>query len=110
MKQNEFEVAKRDSNLNSKRIFPVDITYSSHKERFLVLFSILFSFRLPVCNARPIDIYYNRYYIYIICVPTLNRNNEFILEFRMGGVPFSGQHLLSNTRKKGIETKPIGTF
>ena len=35
---------------------------------------ILFSFRLPVCNARPI-------YIYIICVPTHNRNNEFILEF-----------------------------
>ena len=35
---------------------------------------ILFSFRLPVCNARPI-------YIYIICVPTRNRNNEFILEF-----------------------------
>ena len=37
---------------------------------------ILFSFRLPVCNARPI---YR--YIYIICVPSLNRNNEFILEF-----------------------------
>ena len=37
---------------------------------------ILFSFRLPVCNPRPIDIY-----IYIICVPTRNRNNEFILEF-----------------------------
>ena len=36
---------------------------------------ILFSFRLPVCNARPI------LYIYIICVPTHNRNNEFILEF-----------------------------
>ena len=35
---------------------------------------ILFSFRLPVCNARPI-------YIYIICVPTRNHNNEFILEF-----------------------------
>ena len=35
---------------------------------------ILFSFRLPVCNARPI-------YIYIICVPTRNRNNEFIIEF-----------------------------
>ena len=33
---------------------------------------ILFSFRLPVCNARP---------IYIICVPTRNRNNECILEF-----------------------------
>ena len=32
---------------------------------------ILFSIRLPVCNARPIDIY----------VPTRNRNNEFILEF-----------------------------
>ena len=39
---------------------------------------ILFSFRLPVCNARPIYIYI---YIYIICVPTRNRNNEFILEF-----------------------------
>ena len=37
---------------------------------------ILFSFRLPVCNACPIDIY-----IYIICVPTRNHNNEFILEF-----------------------------
>ena len=35
---------------------------------------ILFSFRLSVCNACPID-------IYIICVPTRNRNNEFILEF-----------------------------
>ena len=30
------------------------------------------SFQLPVCYARPI-------YIYIICVPTRNRNNEFIL-------------------------------
>ena len=39
---------------------------------------ILFSFRLPVCNAHPIYIYI---YIYIICVPTRNRNNEFILEF-----------------------------
>ena len=39
---------------------------------------ILFSFRLPVCNARPIYIYID---IYIICVPTRNRNNEFILEF-----------------------------
>ena len=25
--------------------------------------------------------YIDRYYIYIICVPTRNRNNEFILEF-----------------------------
>ena len=33
---------------------------------------ILFSFPLPVCNARP---------IYIIRVPTRNRNNEFILQF-----------------------------
>ena len=33
---------------------------------------ILFSFRLPVCNARYI-------YIYIICDPMRNRNNEFIL-------------------------------
>ena len=40
--------------------------------------TILFSFRLPVCNACPIDI---DIYIYIICVPTRNRNNEFILEF-----------------------------
>ena len=39
---------------------------------------ILFSFRLPVCNARPIYIYI---YIYIICVPTCNRNNEFKLQF-----------------------------
>ena len=37
---------------------------------------ILFSFRLPVCNARPIDIYIY-IYIYIICIPTRNRNNEF---------------------------------
>ena len=37
---------------------------------------ILFSFLLPVCNARPIDIYID---IYIICIPTRNRNNEFIL-------------------------------
>ena len=37
---------------------------------------ILFSFRLPVCNARPI-------YIYIICDLTRNRNNEFILEFKL---------------------------
>ena len=35
---------------------------------------ILFSFRLPVCNARPIYIY-----IYIIRIPTRNNNNEFIL-------------------------------
>ena len=35
---------------------------------------ILFSFRLPVCYARPIYIY-----IYIIRVPTRDRNNEFIL-------------------------------
>ena len=41
---------------------------------------ILFSFRLPVCNAIYIYIYIYRY-IYIICVPTHNRNNEFILEF-----------------------------
>ena len=41
---------------------------------------ILFSFLLPVCNARPIDIYIYRYiYIYIICIPTRNRNKEFIL-------------------------------
>ena len=39
---------------------------------------ILFSFRLPVCNARYIYIYI---YIYIICVPTRNSNNEFILYF-----------------------------
>ena len=38
-----------------------------------------FLFRLPVCNARPIYRYI--IYIYIICVPTRNRNNEFILEF-----------------------------
>ena len=37
---------------------------------------ILFSFRLPVCNTRPIYIYI---YIYILCLPTRNRNNEFIL-------------------------------
>ena len=41
---------------------------------------ILFSFPLPVCNARPIYIYIY-IYINIICVPTRNRNNEFILEF-----------------------------
>ena len=29
---------------------------------------ILFSFRLPVCNARPIYIYI---YIYIMCIPML---------------------------------------
>ena len=34
----------------------------------------MFSFRLPVCNAHPIDIR-----TYIICVPMCNRNNEFIL-------------------------------
>ena len=33
---------------------------------------ISFLFQLPVCNARPID-------IYIIRVPMRNRNNEFIL-------------------------------
>ena len=33
---------------------------------------ILFSFQLPV---------YIYIYIYIMCVPTRNRNNEFILEF-----------------------------
>ena len=36
---------------------------------------ILFSFRLPVCNTRPIDRYN------IICVSTRNYNNDFILEF-----------------------------
>ena len=40
----------------------------------LFLAPILFSFRLTVCYARPIYIY-----IYIIHVPTHNRNNEFII-------------------------------
>ena len=45
---------------------------------------ILFSFRLPVCNARPLYRYYLYIYVYLyiyMCVPTRNRNNEFILEF-----------------------------
>ena len=35
---------------------------------------LLFSFQLPICYTRPIYIY-----ICIVCVPTRNRNNEFIL-------------------------------
>ena len=40
----------------------------------LSILIILFSFQLPVCNARYI-------YIYIICVSTRKHNDEFILEF-----------------------------
>ena len=42
--------------------------------RFLARCAILFSFRLPVCNAHPID-----RYIYIICIPMHNRNNKFYI-------------------------------
>ena len=46
----------------------------AHAHKILFLGAILFSFRLLVCNARYIYIY-----IYVICVPTCNSNNEFIL-------------------------------
>ena len=41
---------------------------------FYEKYRILFSFRLPVCNTYPI-------YIYIICIPTHNCNNKFLLQF-----------------------------
>ena len=61
-------------------VLPGAFNRARQEERHFCLLSIvivycllLFLFRLPVCNARPI--------LYIICVPTRNRNNEFILEF-----------------------------
>ena len=57
-----------------KAMFIIFFKFFPHFSLLMTFSPILFSFQLPVCYARPIYIY-----IYIIHVPTRNRNNEFIL-------------------------------